>query len=68
MIREVETLEATTLRPAIAALSGPSAESVENEINRLTWAVLDGSASPGDRNRLADLVRMQHSHRPRLSA
>lgn len=67
MIREVETLDGSMLGvPALATPSLPM-ESVEGEINRLTWLVLDGSASPGDRSRLADLVRAQHSHRPRLS-
>jgi hypothetical protein len=64
MIREVDTLEAPGLLPP----SSRMAESVEHEINRLTWSVLDGSATPGDRNRLAELVRAQHSHRPRTVA
>lgn len=68
MIREVGTLEASALRASPAAPASTSAETVELEINRLTWSVLDGSASLGDRNRLADLVRLQHAHRPRLSA
>jgi hypothetical protein len=69
MIREVETLNSAGFNASGAAmLAGPAAESIELEINRLTWSVLDGSASAGDCNRLADLVRSQHSLRPKLSA
>lgn len=64
MIREVDTLEAAGTRAPLA----PTMESLEREINRLTWSVLDGSATPGDRNRLAELVRTQHAHRPRSVA
>jgi hypothetical protein len=67
MIREVETLEGTGFSAAAIAGYRPG-ESVEREINRLTWSVLDGSASPNDRNRLADLVRTQHALRPKASA
>ncbi len=67
MISEVNTLEASGLRPAFPSFvptATPSAsENVEGEINRLTWAVLDGSASPTDRNRLSELVRAQHALR-----
>jgi hypothetical protein len=45
-----------------------STDSIEREINRLTWLVLDGSATPSDRRRLADLVRSQHAVRPRMTA
>jgi hypothetical protein len=38
-------------------------EKVEAEISRLTWAVIDGIASPHDRNRLAELVSLQHEYR-----
>lgn len=38
----------------------------EREIARLTWAVLDGSASLADRNRLGELVKAQHAARRRL--
>ncbi len=38
-------------------------ESVEAEISRLTWAVIDGIATPGDRERLAELVSLQHEFR-----
>jgi len=38
-------------------------ESVEGEISRLTWAVLDGRASVEERNRLAELVNAQHERR-----
>ena len=68
MIREVETLNGLGFGGATGAIAGPGAESIEHEINRLTWSVLDGSASAGDRNRLADLVRSQHSLRPKHSA
>jgi hypothetical protein len=68
MIREVETLAGMGFGGANAALAAPGAESVEHEINRLTWSVIDGSASAGDRSRLAELVRSQHSLRAKLSA
>jgi hypothetical protein len=45
--------------PAVAAAD------IEREINDLTWSVLDGSASPGDRERLAQLVKAQHAARRR---
>ncbi len=66
MIREVESLAAATglHMPRLAAAPAPT-ESVETEISRLTWSVLDGSASPADRSRLAELVRTQHALRPR---
>ena len=38
-------------------------ESVEAEISRLTWAVIDGIATPEDRERLAELVSFQHEFR-----
>lgn len=62
MIREVESMAAATV--VIPALPTPP-EAIESEINRLTWAVLDGSASPVDRGQLVELVRSQHSMRPR---
>jgi hypothetical protein len=66
MLREVETLDGTgRLSAASASGTAGRGESVEYEINRLTWSVLDGSASPSDRNRLADLVRSQHASRPK---
>lgn len=37
----------------------------EREIARLTWAVLDGSASRADRQRLGELVKVQHAARRR---
>ena len=40
-------------------------ESVENEISRLTWSVLDGRATPAEKNRLAELVSAQHQRRHR---
>ena len=38
-------------------------ESVEAEISRLTWAVIDGIATPADRTRLSELVSEQHEYR-----
>lgn len=38
-------------------------ESVETEISRLTWAVIDGIATIEDRERLAELVSIQHEFR-----
>jgi hypothetical protein len=58
---------------ALAPTADPAAlnvvvdvETVEQEINRLTWAVLDGSASLTDRQRLAELVNAQHARRHRI--
>lgn len=39
--------------------------SIEQEIMKLTWAVLDGGATLADRQRLAELVNAQHSQRRR---
>lgn len=39
-------------------------ESVEAEISRLTWAVIDGIATSVDRERLLELVSVQHEFRP----
>jgi hypothetical protein len=39
---------------------------IEQEITRLTWAVLDGGATLADRQRLAELVNAQHSQRRRF--
>jgi hypothetical protein len=66
MIREVETLEGRSMPASQLAAAPPmTAELVEREINRLTWSVLDGRASANDRHRLAELVKVQHSLRPR---
>ena len=40
-----------------------SDESVESEISRLTWLVLDRTASPAEEKRLSELVNSQHSRR-----
>ncbi len=40
-----------------------NSESVENEISRLSWAVVDGRATAEQRERLAELVSAQHSRR-----
>jgi hypothetical protein len=42
------------------------AETTEQEITRLTWSVLDGSAALADRQRLAELVKAQHARRRRI--
>jgi hypothetical protein len=66
MIREVETLGGAGLRgPALG--DSPAFETIEAEINRLTWSVLDGSASGSDRTRLTELVRSQHLLRRRTA-
>jgi hypothetical protein len=51
-----------------AAPEGPAAdvETAEQEITRLTWSVLDGSAALADRQRLAELVNAQHARRRRF--
>ena len=69
MIREVESLAtaAGVHRPRLAVAPAATAEALESEINRLTWSVLDGSASTADRSRLAELVRTQHATRPRVN-
>jgi hypothetical protein len=67
MIREVEALDGSGLRGPALAPAGTACESIEAEINRLTWAVLDGSASPSDRGRLTELVRSQHLLRRRTA-
>ena len=76
MLREAQTFEAGNARspfaPGTIAVGGQteapavSPESAEHEINRLTWAVLDGSASLSDRQRLAMLVNAQHAVRRRF--
>jgi hypothetical protein len=74
MLRPVDSLEYGDLRSPpfrAPAMTPPSAgeplapESVEQEISRLTWAVLDRSASLADRQRLAELVNSQHARRRR---
>ena len=55
--------------PAFTATTPATAhhiESAEQEITRLTWSVLDGSASLADRQRLAALVNAQHAVRRRF--
>ena len=54
-------LHANLARPPEDVLE--ASESIETEISRLTWAVLDGSASDEQRGRLADLVGAQHERR-----
>jgi hypothetical protein len=46
-----------------SANARPNPESLEAEISRLTWLVVDGHASPEERNQLAELVGLQHSLR-----
>jgi hypothetical protein len=78
MLRETEPFALGTLhtsfRPgpmpparAINLAAAPlDAENAEQEIARLTWTVLDGSASLTDRQRLAELVNAQHARRRRV--
>jgi hypothetical protein len=66
MIREVETLDGAGLR-GLALGDRPAVETIEAEINRLTWSVLDGSATASDRSRLTELVRSQHLLRRRTA-
>jgi hypothetical protein len=77
MIREAEPFAYGSLTmplrggsaPAVAAttVAAPAnVESTEQEIARLTWSVLDGSASMSDRQRLAQLVNAQHAVRRRI--
>lgn len=76
MIREVQPFDVGDVRATftpgpIAAQAQPEAspsnpESAEQEIARLTWSVLDGSASLSDRQRLAVLVKAQHAVRRRI--
>jgi hypothetical protein len=49
-----------------AGLPRAAAETVEREIARLTWSVLDGGASLANRQRLAALVNAQHAVRKRI--
>lgn len=78
MIREATPLEPAFGAPAFEAsrdfhlgtsrrrpLEPVSTESIENEISRLTWAVLDGRATSEERLRLAALVSSQHERRHR---
>jgi hypothetical protein len=52
---------------ASAPVAPPSdARLIEQEITRLTWAVLDGGATLSDRQRLAELVNAQHAQRRRV--
>lgn len=40
-----------------------SPQSIESEISDLTWAVIDGRATPEERKRLSELVSQQHQRR-----
>jgi hypothetical protein len=78
MISEAGAALATPLPPVFAsrpdaritpvAPGVPTAEveTAEQEITRLTWSVLDGSAALADRQRLAELVKAQHARRRRI--
>jgi len=77
MLCEVESFNVGAFRASGApeqalalsrAIASTTVESIEQEITRLTWAVLDGSAALVDRQRLAELVRHQHDMRRRLNA
>ncbi|QEG34927.1 hypothetical protein Pr1d_22150 [Bythopirellula goksoeyrii] len=72
MIREMSRVESEMTIAAGRRLyktSGTSdlllspAESLEEEISRLTWAVVDGWASREERRELAELVDLQHKNR-----
>lgn len=78
MIREATPLEPVCGAPALVSsrdfhlgatrprpLEPIAHESVENEISRLTWAVLDGRATSEEKLRLAALVSSQHERRHR---
>jgi hypothetical protein len=49
--------------PEITTLESTTPETIEAEISRLTWSVIDGRASQAERFRLADLVSAQHERR-----
>ena len=77
MIREAQSFDMGDVRapfspgPVAARTQPPEVpvpiqESAEQEITRLTWSVLDGSASLSDRQRLAALVNAQHAVRRRI--
>jgi hypothetical protein len=67
MIWEVETLDGAGPRGTVLVGNEPEIETTEAEINRLTWSVLDGSATASDRTRLTELVRSQHLLRRRTA-
>lgn len=56
---------AMPLAASAPAAGRVTAAEAEREIARLTWAVLDGSASLADRQQLGELVRVQHASRRR---
>ena len=59
--------EAVGQQASPAPVVSPSeARLIEQEITRLTWAVLDGGATLADRQKLAELVNAQHSQRRRF--
>ena len=80
MLRETEPFALGTLhtqfrpgpmppaRAAVPAAAPLDPETAEQEIARLTWTVLDGSASLTDRQRLAELVNAQHARRRRIDS
>lgn len=49
--------------PVDDTVAGDAKPANEAEITRLTWAVLDGKATPAERLRLAELVNAQHEER-----
>ena len=59
-LRALEFPHGTDAPPPVSASLG---ESVEQEIARLTWTVLDGEATYHERQRLAALVESQHARR-----
>ena len=73
MLRETEPFALGTLHTQFRPGPMPAAaqldpETAEQEIARLTWTVLDGSASLTDRQRLAELVNAQHARRHRIDS
>ena len=57
---------AAPVAPAAPVTPSLEMETAELEITRLTWSVLDGSATLADRQRLAELVKVQHARRHRF--
>ena len=53
----------SNLSGSLSTSSATSAESIESEISRLTWAVIDGTATEAQEARLAELVKSQHKRR-----
>jgi hypothetical protein len=65
-LRAPFTLESVAMRGSTEPAANIDVSTAEQEITRLTWSVLDGSASLSDRQRLAELVKAQHAVRRRI--